>query len=228
MTNPTFNQPQSGGGFFNSKEHVGSLLLITKVHEVYHNAMNVYQGKPAPRDEAKVDVVDLDRGDLGYQLRERITMTHPGIVNRLSTGATNILGRLTMETGTNGDYYALQPYEDADVDKATRWVNWWTSQQMNQPQSAPQAPSQGQGMPQGQPGPGGGQAAPQAPQGQGYAQGGQVPQPGYGQQQRSVAELQGMGQQPQADPNPWDTAGQQGQQGQGSWGGAPSYGEPPF
>lgn len=178
-----FNQPQAGGGFFDTKNHVGSLVLITKVHEVYHNSMNVYQGKPAPRDEAKVDIVDLDQDGV---LRERITLTHPGLVNRLSTGATNILGRITQEPTSDGQnyYYALQGYEETDVPRATQWVQMWQAGQLQQPQTQPQGGQNGpQSAPQGQGGPQGGYGAPapsSAPQSapQGY---GQQQAPGYGQ-----------------------------------------------
>lgn len=210
-----FNQPQASGGYFDSKNHVGSLVLVTQVHEVYHNSMNVYQGKPAPRDEAKIDIVDLSQDG---QLRERVIATHPGIVNRLSTGATNILGRITQEPTQDGQnyYYALQGYDEADVPVATQWVQQWQAGQMKQP--AQQAQSAPQSAPQGQSGPQGGYGS-QSPQG--------APQGGYGQQQPAQAPYGQGGPQghpgyqqngPQAGgPNPWD------QQGGGGYGQ-----EPPF
>jgi hypothetical protein len=184
-----FNQPSSGGGFFESKNAVGHLILITKVHQIYHNPTNVYAGKPQPRDEAKVDLVDLDAP--GQDHRERITITHPGLVNRLTEGATNVLGRIGQVPTENGNpAYVLNAHEGQDVMRAQQWVQMYEQMKYAQPQGqvqhqpaqtyAPQG--QPQGDPYGQQPSYGGQAPIQAPQGgQGaqYAQGpGPVPQTG--------------------------------------------------
>lgn len=131
-----FNQPSSGGGFFESKNHIGHLVLITKVHDVYHNPSNVYQGKLQPRDEAKVDVVDLD-GD--QVLRERVIMTHPGLVNKLVAGSTNVLGRIGQVPTKDGQnvFFNLDRYEDADVPRAQAWVNAYQAGQFQQGSGAP-------------------------------------------------------------------------------------------
>lgn len=180
-----FNQPAAGGGYFEPKNAVGHLILVLKVHEVYHNSTNVYAGKPQPRDEAKVDVVDLS-GD--GMLRERVIMTHPGLVNRLYTGATKILGRIgQVESGKGNPAFVLNNFEDGDVEVAKRWVEHFGATQFAAPQApaqvqqqAPLPPAQGQwGTPQVNPQPGwqapaqaeapgwaqqGTQAAPSAPQ----------------------------------------------------------------
>lgn len=165
-----FNQPSSGGGFFKPKEALGHLVLFTKVHDIYYNPTNVYKGKSQPRDEAKVDMVDLD-GDQAH--RERVIVTHPGIVNRLTAGASNVLGRIgrvAMEgDGDDTFFWVLNPYEDSDVPKAQAWVQAWQSGQFGQPQNAPQsAPNQGAQQQAQAP-------APQAPQSAPQSQPGAVP-----------------------------------------------------
>lgn len=128
-----FNQPQAGGGYFESKNALNHLILITKVHDVYHNPNNVFGGRPMPRDEAKVDLVDLDAP--GQEHRERIIVTHPGIVNRLSTGATNILGRIgTVPTDKGNDAFVLEPFNaGTDDQRAAQWVQGWQAGQFHKP-----------------------------------------------------------------------------------------------
>ena len=129
---PGFNQPAQGGGYFEAKDAVGHLVLITKVHEVYHNATNVFGGKPQPRDEAKVDLVDLDGP--GQEHRERIIVTHPGLVNRLVAGATNILGRVgQIPTDKGNPAFVLNGHEGTDVPRAQQWVQMFQSLQYQQP-----------------------------------------------------------------------------------------------
>lgn len=139
-----FNQPTGGGGFFATKNAVGHLVLITKVHDVYHNAANVYQGKLQPRDEAKVDIVDLDGDGL---LGEGMILTHPGLVNKLRAGASNVLGRITEEPTKDGSntYYNLSPYQDDDPLQAQMWIEKQNSLQVSQPQSHSQGPAATQG-----------------------------------------------------------------------------------
>ncbi len=221
-----FNQPAQGGGYFEPKNAVGHLVLITRVHEVYHNPSNVYAGKPQPRDEAKVDIVDLD-GD--QQLRERVIVTHPGLVNRLVAGSTNVLGRIgTVPTEKGNPAFVLDRFdEQQDVPRAQAWVQAYQSGQFQQAPPAPQAPPQGayqappaQSAPQPGYAPQGGQSAPYgAPQGQPQyappAQQGYAPPP-QAQQQPGVqipegvdpAQLQALMQQLGGQPIPQ----QQGQQ----------------
>lgn len=156
-----FAQPSSGGGYFDSKNHVGHLILFTTIHEVYHNPTNVYKGKAQPRDEAKVDLVDLN-GD--GMLRTRVIVTHPGIVNRLTPGARNVLGRVSQKASADDPesfYYALDGYNDEDVPLAKSWVEAFDAGRFGQPaaaqgQGASQAPAQTpqnapSGAPSGQP-----------------------------------------------------------------------------
>lgn len=149
-----FAQPSAGGGYFQSKDHVGHLVLFTTIHEVYHNATNVYKGKAQPRDEAKVDVVDLN-GD--GMLRTRVIVTHPGIVNRLTPGARNVLGRVTQKASPDDPesfYYALDGYEDADVPIAKSWVEAFDAGRFGQPaaQATATAPNPAPGAPSQAPG----------------------------------------------------------------------------
>ena len=199
-----FNQPAAGGGFFDSKNHVGHLVLITKVHEVYHNPNNAYQGKPSPRDEAKVDVVDLD-GD--QEIREGIVMTHPGLVNKLRTGAENVLGRITEEPLPNGNtFFNLAGFAEGDVSKAQQWVQQYQSSQYSQPtgqQPQAQAQQQPQAQPQAQPHP------QQQQQSQTWDQAGQAPAPGWAGVDSGQA-IQAQGQPPAGiDPAAWNALQQQ-------------------
>lgn len=139
-----FAQPGTGGGYFISKDALGHLILITQVHDVYHNPTNVYRGIVQPRDEAKVDYVDLDSWD--KELHERVIMTHPGLVNRLATGKTNILGRVSEQPTKDGNntFYALDPHEDADVQRAKAWLDAYRAGQFQNPATnAPQGPPGG-------------------------------------------------------------------------------------
>lgn len=163
MTMTEFNQPTGGGGFFATKDAVGHLVLITKVHEVYHNAANIYQGKLQPRDEAKVDIVDLDGDEL---LGEGMILTHPGLVNKLRAGATNVLGRITQEPTKDGlnVYYNLSPYQDDDTLQAQMWIEKQNKAGFAKPESRSEAPRSPQGthVPQSAPNvPQSGQPAPQ-------------------------------------------------------------------
>lgn len=205
MSDDMFNQPAQGGGYFEAKEAIGHLVLITKVHEVYHNPTNVFGGKPAPRDEAKVDLVDLDAP--GQDHRERIIVTHPGLVNRLVSGATNILGRVgQIPTDKGNPAFVLNGHEPQDVPRAQNWVQMWQAAQYSQPpaqaQTAPQAaqvpaqaPVQAQAAPQAQ------QPAPVVPQAAQAPQG-QQPNPLQGMSQDQIAALMAQlgGQQVQQQP----------------------------
>ena len=114
-----FNQPSAGGGFFKPAEHSGHLILITVVHEI---GKKFDQLKQAEIDQAIVDVVDLE-GD--NELRERVAVTHAGIVNRLATGAKFVLGRIGQVATKSGfQAWALLPFNEGSDDvKAEAWVN---------------------------------------------------------------------------------------------------------
>lgn len=207
-----FNQPATSGGYFEAKNAINHLILITRVHSVYHNADNVYAGKPQPRDEAKVDLVDLDSDG---QLRERVIVTHPGLVNRLVTGATNVLGRIGQVPSEKGNpAYVLNNYEPHDVPRAHQWVAAYQAGQFQSPAE--------------QPGNGPQTAAPaQAP----ATAPAQVPAPaqappGYAPQQQSYPGPTSVPPGPPAQA-PWQQQQQQ-VAGQQPWQQPPAYDEPPF
>lgn len=128
-----FNQPKSGGGFFKPADRDGHLVLITIVHEIAKRFDNL---RNEEIDQAIVDLVDLD--EAGQELAERINVTHAGIVSRLSTGATMILGRIgKVQTKSGFDAWALLPFnEGADDQRASAWVTAHAAGQMNQPAPA--------------------------------------------------------------------------------------------
>lgn len=176
-----FNQP-SGSGFLNPKERLGHLVLFTNVYSSEQRPDNLRQGQL--QTVYTVDYVDLD--EPGAPLHERALVGSVGITNKLTTGATNVLGRITqMDTGQPQPASVLIGYgkrqtaalgkdlvddaalEAQDVGRATQWVTAYTSGQIAtaSAQAQQQAP------------------APQVPQQAYPAQAAPVvPQPGYGQQ----------------------------------------------
>lgn len=129
-----FAQPTSGGGFFKPAEANGHLVLITTVHDI---AKRYDDLRKQEMDNATVDLVDLDAGG---DLQERIVVSHPAIVNRLSPGATMTLGRIGQVATKSGfQAWALLPYQEGiDDARAEQWV------MANRPtfnQAAPPAPA---------------------------------------------------------------------------------------
>lgn len=114
-----FNQPTAGGGFLKPAEMNGHLVLFTVVHEI---GKRYDQLRNEEIDQAVVDVVDLE-GD--NELRERVNVTHKGIVSRLAPGATFVLGRIGQVATKSGfQAWALLPFnEGVDDAKAEAWVN---------------------------------------------------------------------------------------------------------
>ena len=114
-----FNQPAAGGGFFKPAEANGHLVLITTVHEI---AKRFDQLRNEEIDQAVVDLVDLDAA--GQELRERINVTHKGIVSRLTAGSGLVLGRIGQVATTSGfQAWALLPFaEGSDDVRAGAWV----------------------------------------------------------------------------------------------------------
>ncbi|WP_432139745.1 hypothetical protein [Streptomyces sp. bgisy154] len=114
-----FNQPTAGGGFLKPAEMNGHLVLFTVVHEI---GKRYDQLRNEEIDQAVVDVVDLE-GD--NELRERVNVTHKGIVSRLDSGATFVLGRIGQVSTKSGfQAWALLPFnEGTDDAKAEAWVN---------------------------------------------------------------------------------------------------------
>jgi hypothetical protein len=114
-----FNQPTAGGGFLKPAELNGHLILITVVHEI---GKRYDQLRNEEIDQAVVDYVDLD-GD--NELRERVNVTHKGIVSRLAPGATLVLGRIGQVATKSGfQAWALLPFnEGVDDTEAEAWVN---------------------------------------------------------------------------------------------------------
>lgn len=134
-----FNQPSSGGSYFKPAEHLNHLLLFTAVKSVSRRYDELRKGEI---DEYLVDVVDLD-GD--QTLRTDVKVSHVGITNKLTVGATNVLGRVsTVDTGKGNPAWVLVGFNDADVPKAQAWVEAQAKQQFAQPAApaaAPAAPS---------------------------------------------------------------------------------------
>ncbi|WP_189428242.1 hypothetical protein, partial [Streptomyces thermoviolaceus] len=145
-----FSQPSASGGFFKPAEANGHLVLITTVHEI---AKRFDQLRNEEIDQAVVDLVDLDTPE--QELRERINVTHKGIVSRLTAGAGMVLGRIGQVATSSGfQAWALLPFaEGSDDVRAAAWV---TAHQPTFTQAAAPAPS-----PAPAPAP---QAAPPAPQ----------------------------------------------------------------
>jgi hypothetical protein len=114
-----FNQPTAGGGFLKPAEMNGHLVLFIVVHEI---GKRYDQLRNEEIDQAVVDVVDLE-GD--NELRERVNVTHKGIVSRLAPGATFVLGRIGQVATKSGfQAWALLPFnEGVDDAKAEAWVN---------------------------------------------------------------------------------------------------------
>lgn len=131
-------------------------MLITVVHGIA-NVTDTYGGVVRQVDEATVDIVDLDvAGESGYpELRERIKLSHVGIVNRLVAGRTMILGRIgQVPTDKGNPAYVLNGFDEAaDAPRAAQWAMAWQQGLFNQatvaapaavvpvaPQVIPQAP----------------------------------------------------------------------------------------
>lgn len=136
-----FNQPTSGGGFLKPAEHQNHLLLFTNVKRSDRRYDELRKGEI---DEFTVDVVDLDGDQL---LRENVKVGHVGITNKLTVGATNVLGRIsTVDTGKGNPAWVLVGFNDADVPKAQAWVEAQKANSFAQPKApdfvaAPVAPA---------------------------------------------------------------------------------------
>lgn len=114
-----FNQPTSGGGFFKPADANGHLILIAAVHDISKRYDDL---RKQEMDNATVDLVDLD--DAGQELQERIIVSHPAIVNRLSVGGPMTLGRIGQVATKSGfQAWALLPFnEGIDDQRAEQWV----------------------------------------------------------------------------------------------------------
>lgn len=111
-----FTQPPSGGGFFKPAEAENHLVLILRVHgfDKHFDTM-----KGAEIDRATVDLADLDGGG---QVRERVWLTHPGLVNKVSTSGP-VLGRIGKVQASKGLAWSLIPYtEGVDDKRAEQWL----------------------------------------------------------------------------------------------------------
>lgn len=130
-----FSQPAAGGGFFKPAEANGHLVLITTVHEI---AKRFDQLRNEEIDQAVVDLVDLDTPE--QELRERINVTHKGIVSRLTAGGGMVLGRIGQVATSSGfQAWALLPFvEGSDDVRAGAWV---TAHQPTFTQAAAPAPA---------------------------------------------------------------------------------------
>jgi hypothetical protein len=132
-----FNQPQDNGGFFKPAQADGHLILIVKVHEIRKHYDTL---RKEELDLAVADLVDLD-GDA--RISERIALSHPGIVNRLSATATMVLGRIGQADTKSGHKAWVLDQFQAGVDdvRAAAWVNanGPTFNQAAAPAAAPQA-----------------------------------------------------------------------------------------
>jgi pyruvate/2-oxoglutarate dehydrogenase complex dihydrolipoamide acyltransferase (E2) component len=137
-----FSQPAAGGGFFKPAEANGHLVLITTVHEI---VKRFDQLRNEEIDQAVVDVVDLDTPD--QELRERINVTHKGIVSRLTAGGGMVLGRIGQVATSSGfQAWALLPFvEGSDDVRAGAWV---TAHQPTFTQAAAPAPAPAAAAPQ--------------------------------------------------------------------------------
>lgn len=114
-----FTQPAASGGYLRPADLVGHLVLIrevTKIERVYDSL------RGGEIDQATVDYVDLD-GDA--VLEEDVFVTHPGIVNKLRQGQTDVLGRVGSVTTKKGhDAYVLEPYRPGSDDaRAQQWID---------------------------------------------------------------------------------------------------------
>jgi hypothetical protein len=131
-----FTQPSASGGFFKPADANGHLVLITTVHEI---AKRFDQLRNEEIDQAVVDLVDLDTPE--QELRERINVTHKGIVSRLNSGGGMVLGRIGQVATSSGfQAWALLPFaEGSDDVRAGAWVTAHqpTFTQAAAPQPAP-------------------------------------------------------------------------------------------
>lgn len=126
-----FNQPTSAGGFLKPADHQNHLLLFTEVKKSERRYDELRKGEI---DEFTVDVVDLDGDGL---LRENVKVGHVGLTNKLTVGATNVLGRLgTVDTGKGNPAWVLNSFTDADVPKAQAWVEAQKANAFAQPATA--------------------------------------------------------------------------------------------
>ena len=130
-----FQQPTTSSGYFKPRDHVGELILITEVHEMRQRYDEM---KKADTTEAIVDLAVITEDG---PLEERVVVSHAGIVNRLTVGARNVLGRIgTTPTKSGHDAYILKSYDDGDDQIAMAWVN--KQQGFSQPAAAaPAAPA---------------------------------------------------------------------------------------
>lgn len=115
-----FNQPTSSGGFFKPADANGHLILVTAVHEITQRYDDL---RKKDMDNATVDLVDLDDG--GQELQERVIVSHPALVNRLSVGGGLTLGRIgQIPTQSGFQAWALLPFQEGIDDKrAEAWVH---------------------------------------------------------------------------------------------------------
>ncbi|WP_207934390.1 hypothetical protein [Actinomadura sp. KC06] len=116
-----FAQPSSGS-FFKPADHHGHLILIIAVTETGERYDSMY-GKDKPF--AVVDMVDLD--DPAPKLQQGVTVSHPGICNKLGTAARTgemVLGRVgQIPTEKGNPAWVLGPFTPgADDMRASAWL----------------------------------------------------------------------------------------------------------
>ena len=132
----TFTAPTAGSGWFKPADHDGNLILITKVHRLEQQYSEM-AGK-----EITVAICDLVNLDTDKQLRENITVTHPGIVNGLRDGVTYVLGRIGQAPTKKGHpAWVLRAANvspgSPDVAAAQTWVDAQAAGRFTTPAAAP-------------------------------------------------------------------------------------------
>lgn len=113
-----FNQPASGE-WLKPAQMSGHLVLITAVHSIDRHFDSMRNEEV---DRASFDLVDLD--DSNPTARTMFD-THAGIVNKLKTGDTMILGRIDqVQTKSGNNAWVLAAYTvGADDVRAKAWVD---------------------------------------------------------------------------------------------------------
>lgn len=136
----TFAQPSSGN-FFKPADHHNHLILIAAVTETGERFDSMY-GKDKPY--AIVDMVDLDAPN--PQLERGVTMSHPGICNKLGNAARSgemVLGRIQQAPTDKGNpAWVLGPYTPGQDDvRASQWLTANPINSFGQPSTQQQAPA---------------------------------------------------------------------------------------
>lgn len=117
----TFAQPSSGN-FFKPAERQNHLILIVSVSEIGERFDNL-AGRDKPY--AVADIVDLDAQPPA--LERGVTLSHPGIVNKLGGAHRNgemVLGRIAQVPTEKGNpAWVLGPYTPGQDDvRASQWL----------------------------------------------------------------------------------------------------------